>query len=65
MVITLELSMCQLPICVGSTLTLLLSKAVYIPAYQLLKHSHGFGMLVEDEVLIRAEYSVVLGAFAP
>ena len=65
MVIILELSMCKLPICVSSILTLQLSIAVYIPAYQFPRHSHGFGMLIEDEILIGAEYSVVFGASAP
>ena len=65
MVITLELSMCKLPICVSSILTLILSIDVYIPAYQFSKHSHGTSMGIEDEVLIGAENSVVLGASAP
>ena len=65
MVITFELSMCKSPSCVSSILTLLLSIPVYIPAYRFPRRSHGFGMLIEDEVLIGAEYSVVLGASAP
>ena len=56
--------MCKLPIRVSSILTLLFSIAVYIPAYQFPKYSHGFSMPDEDEVR-RRRNSVVLGAFAP
>ena len=65
MVITLDLGMCKLLICVSSILTLISSIAVYIPTYQLPKHSHGSSTRIEDEVLISAEYSAVLGASAP
>ena len=58
-VITVKPGMCKLPICVSSILTLLSSIGVSIPAYpQFPKHSHGFGMPIEDEVLVGVENSV-------
>jgi hypothetical protein len=56
--------MCKLLICVSSILTLISSIAVYIPAYRFPKYTHSFSMFIEDEVLIGAENSVVLGASA-
>ena len=66
MVITIEPGMCKLLFCVTSVLTLLSSIGVYIPADpQFPEHFHGFGMRIEDEVLIGAESPVVLSASAP
>ena len=39
---------------------------MYVPADpQFPKHFHGFGMRIEDEVLVGAEHPVVLSANAP
>jgi hypothetical protein len=56
----------KLPFRVIRVLMLLSSIGVYIPADpQFPEHFHGFGMRIEDEVLIGAKYPVVLSASAP
>lgn len=67
MVITIEPGMCEPPALGTCVLTLLLfSIGVYVPADpQFPKHFHGFGMRIEDEVLVGAEHPVVLSASAP
>jgi intermediate cleaving peptidase 55 len=67
MVITIEPGTCK-PLAPSTrVLTLLLfSIGVYVPADpQFPKHFHGFGMRIEDEVLVGAEHPVVLSASAP
>jgi intermediate cleaving peptidase 55 len=66
MVINIDPGMCKLPFRVTSVLTLLSSMGVYIPADpQFPKHFHGFGMCIENEVLVGAENSVVISVSAP
>jgi hypothetical protein len=48
-----------------SILTLLSSKGVYISADPQFPEHFGFGMHIEDEVLIGAENPIVLSASAP